>query len=151
MPLPGSQVIGPRWADHHRPVVAATFTATCSIRHPGGTPGVFNPVSGTRPITPHPVFHTGPCRVQVLGSISGQVSTPVTAEQEISTINYRVSVDWDAVTSGADDIFVDDLVTFSAVGRNGDPTLVGRTLTVRGITRGSLVWSRALTCTDSLG
>lgn len=130
------------WSAHHRPVLAGTRTATVTLRRPGGTPGAFDPVTGTRPNTPFPAYYTGSARVQVLPA-NDQVR--LLGEQEVSTLGYQVSLDHE-VTG----IQLDDLLTVTAVDDNGDDDLVGRELTVESIERGSLHWERRLLCTDDL-
>lgn len=141
-------VIEPGWAATHRPIVEGTFGATISIRRPGGTPGVFDPVTGTTATTPFEAHYTGSARVQVLPALE---QTRVAADQELTTVGYRLSVAYDAdiepVTGGV----VNCLVDITAVDENGQPSLVGVTLTVRSIERGSLAFERDLLCTDDLG
>lgn len=147
MPRPGSHVIHLDWARHHRPVAAATHTATVAIRRPGGTPGVFDPDTGRTPVEPFTSHHSGTARIQVLTAAEQET---LVGGQEVTTLGYRVTVDHDAAT-GAVDFAVNDLVDVTAVDDNGDPTLVGRTLTVVAVARGSLAWERVLAATDDLG
>lgn len=137
-------VIPVDWSAHHRGIVEATFTGECEIRRPGGTPGVFDPVTGTTPVTPHPVHYAGGCRVQVLPALEQEA---VTGGQEVTTLGYRITVAYDAAAQLA----VDDLIKLTALDDNGDPTLVGRTLKVRSFARGTLAWERDIYATDSLG
>lgn len=137
-------VIGAAWSAHHRPVVAGTLTATCEIRHPGGTQGDFDPTTGTRPTTPHPAHYAGPCRVQVLPALEQEA---LTGDQQVTTVGYRVTITYD----DAPELDVDDLVKITAVDDNGDPTLVGQVLKVQSFARGSLAWERDISCVDDLG
>lgn len=141
---PGTPVIPANWSAGHRPVVEATFGGVCEIRPPGGTPGVFDPVTGTRPSTPHPAHYTGPCTVQVLPALEQE---SVTGDQEVTTLGYRVTVAYDA----APQLDVDDLVKITAVDDNGDPTLVARVLKVQSFVRGTVAWERDIYCVDDLG
>lgn len=145
MPLPNTRVIPEGWSAHHRPVAEGGMTATVQVRHPGGTPGEFDPVTGTRPNVPHAPHHTGQARIQVAPVFGG--GEAVAGGQEITTVAYLVAIELD----GSDECKVDDLVKVTAVDDNGDPALVGRTLTVTGVARGSLAWERDLVCTDDLG
>lgn len=146
MPLPNTRVIPAGWSAHHRPVVADTWTATVTLRRPGYQAGSddFDPVTGTRTGTPHPVHFTGTARIQVQPILGGE---DVAGDQEITTYGYLVAVD--LATSGGTQ--VGDLVDVTAVDDNGDASLVGRTLTVTGVGRGSLVWERDLYAIDNLG
>jgi len=140
---PGTPVIPFTWSAGHRPIVEATFTAECQIRHPGGTP-TFDPGTGTTTTLPLAPHYTGGCRVQVLPALEQEA---VTGDQEVTTLGYRITVAYDA----AGELAVDDLVKFTTVDDNGDPTMVGRTMRVRSFARGSLAWERDIYCTDSLG
>lgn len=136
-------VIPATWSSHHRGVVEATQTATVTGRREGATQGPLDPETGKRETVPHAPHYTGPARVQVLAS-DRDVDA---AGQQLSTRTYLVTV----TLTSSDEWKVDDLVKVTAVDDNGDPSLVGRDLTVTSIARGSLVWERVLTCTDDLG
>lgn len=135
-------VITPDWSAHHRPILDGTRTATVALRRPGGTPGAFDPATGTYPSTPFPAYYTGPARVQVLPA-NDQVR--LLAEQQVSTLGYQVTLDYEVAG-----VQLDDLLAVTAVDDNGDDDLVGRDLTVESIERGSLHWERRLLCTDNL-
>jgi hypothetical protein len=136
------RVIPTDWSAHHRPVLATTRTATVTLRAPGGTAGVFDPVTGTSSNTPFAAYYTGTARIQVVSVFGHDV---LAAEQEVSTLRYAVTLD--SVVSG---VALGHLVRVTAVDDNGDVDLVGRDLTVEGILRGSLHWERRLICTDDL-
>jgi len=142
---PGTRVIPADWSATHRPVTAKTMTATCSIRHPGGTPGEFDPETGTTPVVPYPPHAPAlSTRIQVL---SLQDQEAIAGDEQVSTVAYLVTID----ATAAAELALDDLVKVDTVDANGDPTLVGRELSVDSLTRGSLVWERDLICTDNLG
>ena len=144
-------VITEDWSAHHRPVMAGTHTATVSLRRPGGTPGVFDPVTGTFPSTPFAAYYTGPARVQKL-SLGGAEQIRLAGDQEVSTLGYAVMLDHtleDTETFGTA-VQLDDVCQVTEVDDNGDETLVGRELIVGAIERGSLHWERRLLCTDNL-
>lgn len=130
------------WSDHHRPVLAGTHTATVTLRRPGGTPGAFNPTTGTYPSTPFTAYYTGAARVQILNPAEQE---RLAGEQEVSTLRYSVTLDHE-VTG----VQLDDLCRVTVVDDNGDTELVGRDLVVESIERGSLHWERRLVCTDNL-
>lgn len=123
------------------------MTATCSLRLPGGTPGEFDPETGTTPTTPHPAYHSGRCRIQAMSTREHEA---LVAEQEVRTLAYLVTVEWDAATTAEQDIEVDHLVHIDTVGPHGDPTLAGKDMLIRSVVRGSLVFERDLVCTDTL-
>lgn len=140
MPLPNARVIGPRWSAHHRPVVDATLTGECTIRHPAAkpTPGDLDPETGTYPDTGQATPHfTGACRVQVLLTDS-RVET---AGDQVTVAGYLV-----VVSQTATEVRVGDIVAITAVDDNGSPALAGRELRVTGVARGTLTWEQDLTC-----
>lgn len=139
---PRGAILPDTWAAAHRTAAATTHTAACTIRHPGGTPGPFDPETGQRPTTPHPPHYTGPC--SALQEPAGE-QTPDTADETVPTVDYLVSIGWDA----APEVIVGDLVTITDPGPHGDPTLTGRTLLVDAIGRDSLSWERVLACSEN--
>jgi hypothetical protein len=144
MPLAGTRVIPSGWSDHHRPVVAGTRTGTVAWRKPAGTKGAFNGATGTQAATPATAYFTGSARIQALAEAG---ATSETGGQQVTITGYLVTVAWDAT----DQFEVDDLGEVAAVDANGDPGLVGKTLIVKSVARGSLVWERDLYCTLDLG
>jgi hypothetical protein len=141
---PGTAVIPVDWGSHGL-VLERAMTATCSIRHPGGSPGVFDPVTGDytggTANSPHTVTS---CRVQAL---SGVWQDRETGEQLVTVMSYQVTI---PATAG-NLVTVGDLLTVTDPGPTGDTTLTGRGLTVRGVVRGTVVWERDLYATDDLG
>lgn len=137
-------VIPSGWSAHHRAVTEGAMTATVEARRPGGTEGAMNPATGERTVTPFAPHYTGKARIQIVPMFGGDTET---AGQQVTTAGYLVTVK----LAGSDGWKVDDLVKVTAVDANGDPTLVGRELTVTVVARGSLAWERDLRCTDDLG
>jgi hypothetical protein len=115
------------------------MTATCTIRHPGGT-RVFDAATGLTTTTPLIPFYSGVCRVQALAVGDNRADV---AGQQVSSAGYLITVPW-----SVDEAEVDDLVTVTA---SGDGSLTGRTLTVTTVQRGSLRFERDLICLDDLG
>lgn len=143
-PLPNTRVIPTGWSAHHRPVVEGTWTGTCTIRRPGVVKGDFDEETLTYESTPHDPHYTGKCRVQVQPIFSGDREA---AGQKVTVAGYLVAVD----LATSDQTKVDDVVKVTGIDDNGDPTLVGRELTVSGVARGTLAWERDLTAIDDLG
>lgn len=139
---PGTPVIPDIWSTAPRVVIGKTLTATCAIRHPGGVKGAFNSTTGTYPITPHAPHFTGAARVQVLNA---QEREQLVADQDVTTVGYRVVVPLEA-----DQTQVDDVVTVTVVNEHGDPVLPDHDLVVTSVATGSLAWERDLICTDNL-
>ncbi|HEY1118755.1 MAG TPA: DUF6093 family protein, partial [Acidimicrobiales bacterium] len=132
---PGTPVLPAGWSAGHRPVVEATFTASCEIRHKGTVAGGINQTTGETTRTPNAPHYTGPCTVQVLPALE---QAAVTGDQEVTTLGYRVTITYDAAPA----LKVDDLVKITAVDDNADPTLVGHDLLVQSFVRGSVSWER---------
>jgi hypothetical protein len=134
--------IGNEWARAYRTVANGTHTCVVELRRPGGTRGVFDPVTGTWGTTAAEAYYTGKARVQM---ISDSDLKRISADQQISALFYRVSLDHNVVGTE-----LGDRVTVLSIDDNGDPDLVGRTLKVDTIVRASLHWERQLVCVDEL-
>jgi hypothetical protein len=133
------------WGVQHQPVVVGTFTVTVGWRRPGGTEGSFDPNTHSKTTTPNAAYATGSARVQVLPAL--QQEKVVAEDDQVTTVGYRVSVPVDST-----DYKVNDLGTITAVeSGNGDPSLVGKVLTVVAIERGSLMFERDLIVIERLG
>lgn len=140
MPRPSSNVIHPRWATHHRPVVEGTFTATIAIRDPAqDTRGELDHDTGTRPVVKATPYYVGGCRIQQ----QKQPQVSISADQRVTTHDYLVPV---PIEVNARTGHIGTVTDCPA-----DPTLVGRELKVTDVLRGSLAWERDLICIDHLG
>lgn len=120
--------------------VADVWTATCTIRHPGGTRGAFDSATGTYPTVPFQPYYAGGCRIELLSTEDQRL---LFADEPLTGAGYLVIVDLPA----SNDSRLDDLVTVTAVDGNGDPMLVGQELSVRSLERGAMPWARNLQCT----
>lgn len=136
-PLPGWQVIPPRWSEHHRPTAESAFTAEVAFYHQG-TPEPWPIPDGW---TPEPAFYTTEARIQQLNR-AGVTSV---ADQPTNLHDYLV-----AIPVSAPEIAPGEGGDFCIVLSAKDPLLVGRRLDVRDILHGSEVWQRDLVCTDNL-
>jgi hypothetical protein len=136
-------VIPTKWSQAPRTVFAKTWSASITIRRPGGTKGPFNETTGTYPITPYAPHYTGTARIQRL---STEAQEQLVAEQQITTAGYQITTDL-----AADGCDVNDLVHVTAVDDNGDPDLPGTDLQVHSIGSGSLAWERVLIASINLG
>lgn len=119
------------------------WTATCTIRHPGGVRGAFDSSTGTYPTTPNTPHYSGECRVEILQGADGTVEA---AGEILTSIGYLVVVDLDTST----EVQVGDVVTLEGPFVNGDPALVNRSFQVKAFSRGAMPWQRNLICTDFL-
>jgi hypothetical protein len=136
MPRPGSRVIPAGWEQHHRPVLETTRTATVTFTRFSGPPEHDAATGSTS--RPSVTVYSGLFRIQ-----EHQVAahTDDVAAQQITTHAYQLS---GAVEV---DLQINDMGHVDAC---DDPTLVGRGLLVSDIQRGSLLFERTFTCTDSL-
>jgi hypothetical protein len=134
-PLPSGRVIHPAWSEHHRPVVASTLTAACTITTTG-TPGDWDPTTGPTPGTEDTLYPSGPCRIQALDNATGEADA---AEQNVTVSLYLVVIPWDAgpIVTGAR-VHVDTC--------SDDVQLEGMELTVQAVRHASLRWERDLIC-----
>lgn len=130
-PLPGWQVVPPKWAEHHRPTVNATFTAPGTIhRIAAGPPPYPRPVDWD----PAPQIHEGFFRVQELKREGG--GNP--GEQPSVERQYLVAT----ALAGTPQL---------QAGERGDLIkVVGRTFQVRSIMAGSHLWELDLVCVENL-
>lgn len=109
----------------------------CTIRHPGGTAGTFNPDTGTTDVVPHPPFYTGACAAQDDPAAAREL---LVAEQEVTLEVTVVRAPWDVV-----DVVEGDLVTLT---QSADPVLMGRgEMTVAKVQASTFATARRLLCT----
>ena len=86
-PFPGTRVVHPRWAEHHRPTAVGTLTATCRITT-GGT-GDWTPATGPTGGTPTTVYE-GPCS---LTDTARSTRPADAAGQSVAEHPYVVGID----------------------------------------------------------
>lgn len=130
------------WAASLRPVAAGTMTATVQVRHPGTTT-VFDPETQQTVVTPLPPYATDiPARVLAVTSMEHTVDA---AGDTVHVRGYLITVPVDFDTADPDGgVAEEDLVEVTAT---DDPALVGRTLAVNDLIRGSNVVERDLFAT----
>jgi hypothetical protein len=113
-----------------------TTTVTGRAFADAGTPA-FNETTGAyTPAAPTTVY-TGKCRVKPRNLADRVVDA---GEQTVSLWPFQVSIPFAAI-----DVELDDLVTVTA---SVDPSLVGRELRIRSVTRGTFVTARRLECEE---
>lgn len=134
MPLPATRLIHPRFQTHHRPVAARQATAVCRIERPSSRPTLWDDTAGRHVYPPPRLLYEGPCRYQYQAA-AGQ---PVVADQPVPLADVRITVEVSATFQ------VNDLVTL--IEADGNPDLLGRTLTVTGVSGSSISWQRDLSC-----
>lgn len=139
---PGTTVVPPDWDTSHAVVITGTFPDSVSLRAPGGV-SAWNPLTNRTEVVPHAPFATNvPARINAVGGATGDQP----ADDLVHVAGYTVSVPLTAdgadlvVVNGENDTLID--VTDSA-----DPTLVGKTLRVTDIVRGSTRFERDLLTT----
>lgn len=134
------------WLDRTRvPVAAGTFPDVVSLRVPGGTPG-WSEASHRTEVIPFAPFATNvPARIQPIGGAAG--NEPEVADDQVTVAGYRVSLPLTGV-DGVDEIVVDgEQNTLIDVTASPDPLLIGKTIRVVDIVRGSHRFERTLLCT----
>jgi hypothetical protein len=143
VPLPNTRVIHPDWSNRNRPVAEGAMTGECIITEAAstGTVAEFDEVLGVSAVATATVVYRGICRVQ--RAIATE-SHPTVADREVTLRDYYVMLP--VAGPGATQVAVNHIVEFSSM--PDDPTLVGRTMRVRGDRRGSLLWQRDLVCED---
>lgn len=142
---PGTTVFPPDWSTSHAPVAAGWFTGTVSLREPGGTDSAFDPETGVTTVTPFEPFAADlASSITPLGADGETGPATETAGDMVRITGYLVQVD---LTFDGDDApalkpgCLIDVVTCD------DALLVGRTLTVNDIARGSRRFTRDLVAT----
>jgi hypothetical protein len=136
MPLPTTRVIPAGWEAHHRAVAEGQMTAQIRFTRPTAAVS-FDEVTGRSQYpTPDPLYD-GPCRVQASQRLDSQQTVGDRAE---TVKRYQVTL---PVSAGP--IQINDV---GVVSDATDPQLIGLTLIVVEVVRGSLVWQHDLTCTE---
>lgn len=142
------QVLGPAsvWLDRTRVLVAAsTFPDVVSLRVPGGSGTAWNDTTHRTEVTPFAPFASGvAARIQPIGGAAG--NEPAVADDQVTVAGYRVSLPLTA--DGVDELVVDgEQNTLIDVTDSPDPLLIGKTLRVTDLVRGSHRFERVLFCT----
>ena len=96
---------------------------------------VFDPDTGAELLVPDPPLYTGPGKVQALNK---DARTVIAGAQDVTVADHVCVVPW-TVTGVTPD-------TRIIVVASPDPYLVGRTLTVKGVSGNDMVTARRLVC-----
>lgn len=140
---PGTPVIPADWSAAPRIVMEGTRTAAVALRHPGVATGAFDPATGTYPGAQEAAYWTGTARVQAAPTFVDRDA----ADEAITARAYLVTVELEADDPDGE-LRLGDLVDITGGDANIDPTLIGRSLTITSVARGSLAWERDLLCVD---
>lgn len=125
-PLAGWPVIPPQFEAHHRPVVAQTFTALCTVHRLTSTPP---PYPLPEDWTGRTLLWTGMCRLQELQ----READPVVGEQPTQTRRYLLALPFENGQGEA----LPQLRT----GERGDIAVVGaRSFNLLQSMAGSILW-----------
>jgi hypothetical protein len=136
MPLPTTRVIPDGWEDHHYATADGQMTAAVRFTRPT-TASSFDEVTGRSTYPDPALVYDGPGRVQASQRLDSQQTVGDRAE---TVKRYQVSL---PVAAGP--IQINDIgVVYDAT----DQQLVGLTLLVVEVVRGSLVWQHDLTCIE---
>lgn len=111
------------------------MTDACTITRSGGAP-VFDSTTGTYTDPAATTVYSGKCRVKPANLTSRTVQA---GEQQVALWPYSVSMPLSALPE------LDDVVTVTA---SVDASLVGRTLRVRSVARGTFLTARRLDCEE---
>lgn len=134
---PGTVVIPADWSESHQPVVARSWTGTCTIYGPGTTGSVELDIDLALTVGAEPAaLHVGGCRVQQLNS---KETVALVADQDVTGVGYLV------VVAAAVDVPLGSVVAVSAA---DDTTLPDRRLVVVKVGRGTELWERDLYCIE---
>jgi len=135
------KVIPDGWSEHHRPVTEGAFQSSVELLNPGTGPGKTSDWTFDGGLTDGApdVLWNGRARIQQLAN---QASLTDAADQLIVPNLYLVVIPKDAPQPTADVT----RVKVTAVDSNGDPSLVGKVLTVLSVETGTHTWERDLTC-----
>lgn len=111
---------------------------SCTITRAGSGTSTFDPATGTYTDPASTTVYTGKCRVKPRNLVDRTVQA---GEQQVSLWSFEVSV-----PVSATDVDLDDVVTVTG---SIDPSLVGRTLRVRSVARGTFLTARRLDCEEA--
>lgn len=137
-PLPGTRVIPPGWAAHHQPVVEDTLSdATVALTDPTAAPvsSAWDNTTEQIKTVAAAAYWTGGARIQVLNQQGRQ---PVAAEDQETVAGYLV-----VVPATVTQVVEGHRVTVTDV---DDAALLGKSLRVVIVARGSHLWERDLFC-----
>lgn len=136
---PGTPVIPAGWQEAHGHVAAETMTATVSLRHPGAVKTYEDRATTYVPLTAYATDQAA--RIHAMQSRAIAAGTEQ-AEETLQVAGYLISLEYSRNLDS--EPATGDLVDVTAC---PDPLLVGRTLKVADVVRGSLRFSRDLFCT----
>lgn len=124
-------------ANRGQVLAEALMQDSCTITRAGGGSS-FDPATGTYTDPASTTVYTGKCRVKPRNLVDRTVQA---GEQQVSLWPFEVSV-----PVSATDVDLDDVVTVTG---SIDPSLVGRTLRVRSVARGTFLTARRLDCEEA--
>lgn len=133
--LPNGRMFHQRFEQHHRPVADRQMTAECVIKRPNSSPNAWDDTTGRSTYPAPATVYSGLCRIQHLSP----AGAPSVGDRTVPVADYRVTI-----VTDSDPVQVNDLIAVTS--NDGDPVLVGRTLLVTGVPRGSITWQRDLDC-----
>lgn len=126
-----------------RRAAASLMVDACTVVRPATGEPTLNETTGALTYGQGTEVYAGKCRVKP----DMAPARPADAEERVVVlrqwvVSLPVMADWDTATAAE----VDDVVTITAC--PGDPSLVGRSMVVASVVRGSTVTARRLLCTE---
>lgn len=109
-----------------------------NLRVAGGTP-VFNPDTGRSDVTPNAPFASD-VAANITAITDSTVQAADVVDDQVRVLGYLVTIPADTAATDLDENILVDVIS------SPDPMLVGVTLTVTDIVRGSRLFERALVC-----
>ena len=124
-----------------RAIAETTLTDSCQIRRVNRTaPRTVDPVTLAIIAGPDVVVWAGPCSVSPAAAGDGRTTA--------GGIDGLLDTHMVRLPARADGIIAGDAVTVTAIGARGDPSLLGRTFTVRSVDTRTTLVLRRLTCVE---
>jgi hypothetical protein len=123
------------------------MTDRVSLRAPGDSGSAWNEATHRTETTTNTPFATGvPARIKPLGTRGGVGSDALVVDDSVNVVGYVVSLPLGG--DGVNQIVMDgESNTLIDVTSSADAQLVGRTLRVTGVPRGTYLTARRLLCT----
>jgi hypothetical protein len=138
MPLPGTRIFPPGWAEHHRPAAESAMTDTAELRRPAPPTG-FDELAGESDYPTPALLATVPVRVQREPRRAGGEEV---GDRPVELQLYQVSI-----PASAPELRANDQVVITVA--NSDASLAGVILRIREVRLASQLWERDLLCEEA--
>lgn len=126
-----------------RRAARAYMVDRCTVTRPSTADPTLNETTGQLTYASGTEVYAGPCRIR----LAPQPEQEETAQERVVTVRrWLVSIPVMASYTVATDVEVDDVVTVTTC--VGDPSMVGRTLAIRAVDRGTTATAHRLSCEE---